>query len=224
MYYPLFLDLRCSRCLIVGAGRVGRRKLADVLACNPKEVLVLDPGLSAEAVSDITSDSRVRFAARSFLDEDVSGCRLVFAATSSSAVNRAVAEACRAYGVLCNCVDAPDRSDFLVPARICRDRFVVALSTQGASPALAKRLRTELENRLDKGFVPLAELLARLRPMVLALGMEPDQNGAIFRDVAFSELPEAFCRGDVARCKAVLRALLPPAIHSRLTELLYGLV
>lgn len=224
MYYPLFLDLRYSRCLIVGAGRVGRRKLADVLACDPQEVLVLDPGLSEEAAKDIASDPRVRFDARSFRKEDVSGCRLVFAATSSPAVNQTVAAACRACGVLCNCADAPDRSDFLVPARICRDRLVVALSTQGAGPALAKRLRTELESRLDKGFVPLAELLARLRPTILALGMDSDRNGALFRDVAFSDLPEAFCRGDAARCEAVLRELLPPAVHPQLTELLHGLV
>lgn len=224
MYYPLYLDLRHCRCLIVGAGRVGRRKLADLLLCNPEQILVVDPKVRAEDPGVCAGDPRVLLAARPFREEDLAGRRLAFAATSDAAVNLAVASACREHGVLCNCVDAPEESDFLVPARVCRGNLAVAISTQGASPALAKRLRLELESWLDSGFVPLAELLARLRPAVFALGMPSEQNGAVFRAVAFSDLPKALRCGDAVRCRDLLRRLLPPALHPQLTELLHGLV
>ena len=224
MYYPLFLDLRRSRCLIVGAGRVGRRKLADLLAADPVEILVLDPGLTQRDLGPAGEDPRVVFASRPFIEADVSGRRLVFAASSDAGVNRAVAEACARHGVLCNCADAPELGDFLVPAQIRRERIVVALSTQGASPALARRLREELEQRLDQGFVPLAELLARLRPLVLAMSDDSEQNAELFRKVAFSSLHKALQGRDKARCETLLRELLPPDLHPRLTELLHGLL
>ena len=101
-YYPLFLSLADARCLVVGAGPVGRRKIADLLSCAPAELLVVDPALDEAALRqalDGQNTAPLRAEKRAFRPEDVEGRALTFAATPSAAVNSAIARLCRACGV-----------------------------------------------------------------------------------------------------------------------------
>ncbi len=223
-YYPLFLDLSRTHCLIVGAGEVGRRKLATVLESAPASVLVLDvfpPSDELEAV--LAADSRVTFEQRAFTPADVKGRTLIFAATGNRDVNAAVSAACARQNVLCNCADAPREGNCIVPATARKDPLVAALSTGGGSPALARRLRRELEFWLEPR-AALARLMGRLRPHVLAMPGKTGQNTALFRTLTYSSLQEALELGDRARCEALLRELLPDALHPHIPELLYDLV
>lgn len=246
-HYPLFLDLRTVRCLVVGAGAVGRRKIASLLACEPLEVLVIDPALDLElaegaatrgagAASTATPAApdegeaafwqhpRLRCLQRTVEEDDLDGRGLVFAATGDRTTNAALAAACARRGIWCNVADAPDESTFLVPASLKQGRVELALSTGGASPALTRWLREELEQWLETRFAPLAEVLARLRPLVLALGRETGHNTALFRALVRSELPQALATRDSTRCRELLRLHLPEELHCRITELLHGLV
>ena len=97
-YYPLFLDLAEARCLLVGGGRVGRRKAATLLECSPASLLVLDPGLDEAAFRASLEGldcSPLSCEARGFCPEDIEGVSLVFAATPSAEVNSAIARLCR---------------------------------------------------------------------------------------------------------------------------------
>lgn len=235
-YYPLFLDLRTARCLVVGAGKVGLRKTAALLECDPSLVLVLDTAPLSPAWDALAKDTRFVFEQRPFTANDVLGCTLVFAATSSREVNAAVHEACVARAVLCNVADAPEESRFIVPACARHARLTVALSTGGASPALARKMRRDFAQRLREGYAPLADVLARLRPLVLALESvdkgvcEPlealtgqAERAALFRAVADSGLADSLALGDRARCETLLRETLPDVLHANITELLYDL-
>ena len=167
-YYPLFLDLRRVRCLVVGAGTVGKRKISALLQSQAQHILVLD----LMALSQyLPQDPRVSFEARAFREEDLAGRMLVFAASDERAVNAAVASAGAKAGILCNCVDAPDEGAFIVPVSARSGRLSLALSTGGASPAYARLLREELEEWLQDRS-SLAELLGRIRPLLLALQMD----------------------------------------------------
>lgn len=232
-------------CVVVGAGDVGCRKLADVLKTDVARVLVLDTAPPSPALLGFLEDPRVVFAQRAFVATDLENfdnpkcpepranleslehqgqpAGLVFAATANAQVNAAVVEACAARGILCNCADAPESSGFIVPARVCRGRVTLTVSTQGGSPALARHLRESLETFAEP-FAALAELLARLRPMVLALGHESVHNKELFRSLVASDLREAMATKDAGRCEALLRGLLPVALHPRITELLHELV
>lgn len=223
-YYPLFLDLSRTHCLIVGAGDVGRRKLAAVLESAPASVLVLDVAPpSAELAEVLAADFRVTFARRTFTPADVEGRGLVFAATGNREVNAAVAAACARRNILCNCADAPREGNCIVPATARKGDLVAALSTGGGSPALARHLRLELESWLEAR-AALATLLGRLRPHVLAMPAKTGQNTTLFRTLTHSSLREALDTGDRARCEALLRELLPDALHPHIPELLYDLV
>ena len=235
MYYPLFLSLERAHCLIVGAGEVGLRKAHSLLECGPASLLVLDVTAPGSAWEKLRTYPALRTETRAFTPDDVVGKALAFACTGSREANAAVVRACAAQGVLCNCVDAPLEGSFIVPAT-ARARHVpgndalsgeavelsAALSTGGGSPAWARVLKQELEDWLAPR-LPMTVLLARLRPLVLALGDDTGQNTAIFRSLARSGLREALGT-DPEASRRMLREALPEALHPHIPELLYDLI
>ena len=223
--YPLFLSLTGLHCLLVGLGQVGQRKLAGLLACDPASVLVLDPHASTQQDPTLLSmldDGRVRLEYRICTADDIHGKALVFAATGSVAENQRIAALCRNQGVLCNCASAPDYGSFQVPAVARNAPLAAALSTGGASPALARRWKDELTQWL----VPrarMAALMGRLRPMVLALNAETVHNTKLFRKLTASPLQQWLEDGDLENCRQWLLAELPSELHAHIAELLYDL-
>ncbi len=220
--YPIFLNLRQRACLVVGAGAVGRRKIEGLRAAGAGEILVVDPAI--DPTDDFFARPGITPAARPFAEADVQGKSLVFAATANFVVNEAVARACATAGVLCNVATSRDLSDFLVPSSFSMEGIHAAIFTDGASPALSRRLRLELEEYLARNFFGLATLMGRLRPLVLALGRPSAENAEIFRSVVDSDIGMALREHDAGRAKELLRRLLPEALHSRITELTHDLV
>ena len=136
--YPIFMDLSASRCLIVGAGGVGVRKLESLLRARPLEILVVDPS-PAPVCLQLATHPRVVLAKRMFMPDDCNDRTLVFAATGSREVNAAVAACCAKRGILCNIADNKEESSFIVPACIEHKNLSLAISTHGGSPALSRR-------------------------------------------------------------------------------------
>lgn len=237
-YYPLFLDLHGLHCCIVGAGAVGRRKLVTLLEHGAGSVLLLDLCPPDTELAALLHDPRIHFAQRTFREDDLEGCALVFAATGNREANAAITAACARRQVLCNCADAPHEGRFLVPAIARQGRITAALSTGGASPALARVLRQELEGWLES-WAALACLLERLRPLVLTLpaaafAPSPEKtiafrsrtahNTDLFRALVHcTELRAALNARDRQRCEGLLLDLLPAALHPHLPELLHDL-
>ncbi len=160
-YFPVFFDLRRRRVLIVGGGEVALRKLsllertgADITVVAP----VADPQIAARA-----ADGALQWFPREFLPDDLRGISLVIVATSRRAVNRWIALQCDARQIPVNVVDDREASRFIVPAIVDRDPVIVAVSTSGASPVLARRVRERLEALLPRRLGELALWLARMR-------------------------------------------------------------
>ncbi len=231
-YYPMFMDLTGARCLVVGAGRVGRRKLATLLECSPAFVLVLDPSLEALRLAQaitVPQGCELRCEAREFSPSDAEGMSLAFASTPSAHVNSAVAQACRTCGVPCNTAGPLDGAggSFIVPSHVEAGPLTLALSTGGASPALTKALREDLESWLDKGYPLLISLLEALRPRVLALGLGSDADSRVFRAICAmplrAQMLEALARGDSSMADSLLRPVLPDGLIFSSKEILHGM-
>lgn len=221
-FYPLLINTRGISCLLVGAGDVGARKLGSLLDTEVADILVLDPSPSS-ACLDLAKDPRVRLECRTFVPSDVTGRTLVFVATPDRAVNALVLKTCREQGILCNSADSPENNGFIVPATLQRGRITVSLSTQGASPALTRYLREKLEVYLDDRYTRMAELMARLRPMLVQADNDTASHATLFRQLVRSDLGDALADSCRERCVAILQELLPDSLHSRITELLYEL-
>ena len=157
-YYMACLDLRGRDCLVVGGGRVATEKVRGLLDAGAS-VTVVAPEIDAEL--DVLE---VRIVRRPFVRSDVVARFLVIAATSERTVNAAVSEAAAALSTLCNVADDPELCSFILPAVARHDPIVVAVSSGGASPALAKRIRDDITRLIGPEHAALARELAALRP------------------------------------------------------------
>lgn len=158
--YPIVLKLDAVPCLVVGGGAVAARKVAQLLTAGAA-VTVLAPELGEE-LQPLAQRGTVRHLPRLYRAGDVAPFRLVFAATSSREVNREVYREAAGRGVLVNSVDDPEGCSFYVPSILRRGDLLVAVSTSGKVPALARRLREYLQEKLAPG---LGEELERLHAL-----------------------------------------------------------
>ena len=203
--YPLVLNLQGRRCVVVGGGAVAERKVGALLQAGAN-VLVVAPSVSP-ALRGRAADGALEVRERSFEAADLDGVLLVFAATDRPDVNRAVAEAARARGVLVNLTDDPETCDFTVPATVRRGELTLAISTGARSPAFARHLRQELEAWLSPERCLLLELVAELRRDLRTAGRTPSADAwqRAMSDVAVAEAIEV---GDRDGARARLRACL----------------
>lgn len=217
--YPLFLELSGRICLVAGLGPVGRRKAASLIAARPALIRLVDPAKphpEEKQLDSLAANAGVKLhrAERAFALADLNSCTLVFAATSAPEINRHIAELCTERGLLCNVADSPEDSGFLVPAAWKQANIQVAVSTSGASPALAAHIRDELSIFLDGRYTLLGQLLDHLRPLVAQSGRGADWNRQLFRKLLDAGLPAALQVRDHIRAAAILRSLLPPEVHA----------
>jgi precorrin-2 dehydrogenase/sirohydrochlorin ferrochelatase len=162
--YPILLvDLHHARCVVVGGGEVAARKVESLWAAGA-QVSVISPHL--HPVLESLATGGVEVIRRAYQRGDLEGTFLAVAATDEPAVNEAVWEEARARGMLINVADDPEHCNFFVPAAVRQGDLVIAVSTGGASPALARCLRERLEVEFGPAHAPLMELAARLRERV----------------------------------------------------------
>jgi precorrin-2 dehydrogenase/sirohydrochlorin ferrochelatase len=161
-YYMACLDLEGRRCLVVGGGAVGLEKAAGLVAVGAR-VTVVSPELDAGF-----AELDVEWRRGLYRSSDLRGTFLVVAATSDRATNERVSRDAERRGMLCNVADVPELCNFILPAVPREGPIAVAVSTGGASPALAKRLRGQIAELVTPRHAALAEELRAMRPEVKA--------------------------------------------------------
>jgi len=179
----MFVSLEGRSCLVVGAGQVGLRKIETLAECRAASVLVVDQNPPDEGLSALLTRpglcSSLHFVQRDFQDSDLDGVFLAIASTSSPTVNQRISDLCRQRGVLCNIVDQPEACTFIVPATVRQGDLTLAISTGGQSPALAKALRKDLQKAYGPEYALFLDLMGRLRPLVLGLGLDEFSMSAV---------------------------------------------
>jgi uroporphyrin-III C-methyltransferase/precorrin-2 dehydrogenase/sirohydrochlorin ferrochelatase len=165
-YLPIFLDLRGRRCLVVGGGEVAARKVSLLLEAGAA-VTVLAPEV-CETLAAQAASGRIAHRVARFSPEILDGVALAIAATDDRSVNRRVSEEARRHNIPVNVVDDPELCSFVMPAIVDRSPVVVAVSTGGASPVLARLIRAKLESLIPAAYGHLAALMDRFRDAVKA--------------------------------------------------------
>jgi precorrin-2 dehydrogenase/sirohydrochlorin ferrochelatase len=185
-YYPLFLDISGRKCVVIGGGNVAERKVERLLACGAlTEVVgkVLTPLLAAWKV-----EGKIVHRSADYEESCLVDAFLVIGATDDEAVNGRIARDARALGIPVNIVDDPARCDFILPSIVERGDLSIAVSTGGRSPALAKKLRRDLEAVYGPEYAILLEILGELREKVIAGERPSDENRERFEAVVSSEI------------------------------------
>jgi siroheme synthase-like protein len=159
--FPLFVELAGRPCLVIGGGGVATRKVDGLLAVGAR-VTVISPDISG-ALAMLVDERRIRHEARRYAPGDLHGFVLAFAATDDGSINGAVAAEGRHRGVWVNAADDPAHCDFILPSVLRRGALTVAVSTGGASPALARVVREEIEACVPPGYAALAEVAGDVR-------------------------------------------------------------
>lgn len=170
-YYPAFADIEDQPCLVVGGGGIAEEKTAALLDCGA-DVTVISPDATA-ALRDRADRGEINWIARQYEPGDVRGHRLVISATDSTVVNERVYRDAEAEGVMVNVVDVPALCRFIVPSVVRRGDLCIAISTGGKSPALAKKIRGQLEGAFGTEYAVLLDLLGQYRPRMKAT--HPDE-------------------------------------------------
>lgn len=166
--HPIFLDLRDRPVVVIGGGEVAERKIAALLESGAR-VTVISPAVT-EGIRGHAEAGRLRVELRPYRAGDLRGARLAYAATGDAALNRAVREEADNAGVWLNVADEPALCDFFAPAVVRRGDLTIAIGTEGASPALAARLREHLEQNLGTQYADLVEKLGLIRARYRAAG------------------------------------------------------
>jgi siroheme synthase-like protein len=163
--YPAFLRLAGKRVLLIGGGKIAAHKARALARCGARVKLV------APRVCAAAWESAERVIERRFRASDLDGAALAVCATADEDLNARVSRLCRSRGIWANVVDRPPLCDFFVPAVIRRGPVSIAVSTGGASPFMARRLRRRLQGFLTPEDARLASALSRLRPRLLGMSM-----------------------------------------------------
>ena len=160
-YYPAFLALTGRRCLVIGAGEVAERKVGALVEAGAK-VTVVSPEATPE-VERLASAGKVRWERRNHRRGDLEGAWLAIAATDDAAAQQAIFAEAEEARVFCNVVDVAERCSFIAPAVVQEGDLTVAISTGGKSPAVARRLREDLQQEVLPGYAALLEIAGEVR-------------------------------------------------------------
>ena len=167
-YYPVFLDLKNKHCLIFGGGAVAESKLAKLLESSA-DVTVISPEITA-GIREALQPGKLEWEAREYQPGDLAGAFLGIAATNLRGVNELIFREAEELGVLINVVDEPEQCSFIAPSVVSRGPVTVAISTDGTSPALARKLRETLDRSSVLDWADLAGVLSRTRKQVKKQG------------------------------------------------------
>ena len=205
-YFPVFFDLTRQKVLIVGGGEVALRKVS-LLERTGASISVVAPEIAPELLQRAAAGS-LTLAIREFVPADLDGARLVIVATSRRAVNRWIANLSEARDIPVNVVDDREASRFIVPAIIDRDPVLVAISTGGASPVLARRLRERLEALLPRRIGALAGWLQALRAGARRKLRDTDERRRFFEAIVDGPAARRFIEGDAQGAQRIAQQLL----------------
>lgn len=164
--FPIFLKLAGRPCTVIGGGVIAESKIESLKAAEAR-ITVIAPEVTAR-IADLAAAGEVEWVRRGYAAGDLAGQFLVVAATDDPATNRAVFQEARERDILCNAVDDPPFCDFYFPSVVRRGDLQIAISTAGASPALAQRIRKEINAQLPLDAGEWLTELGNLRREVVA--------------------------------------------------------
>lgn len=203
-YYPIFLEMKDRRCVVIGGGSVAERRVEGLLAAG-SNVTVISPSIT-DGLRDLLGQGAIRHVAREYRAGDWAGYDLVFAATDYSETNAAVANEARSLRIWVNSADEPDHCDFIMPAVIRRGGLAVAVSTGGESPAATRAIREELDEYFTADYAGFVQIAGEVRRELRERAVSPP--GGAWSRALHGEFRRLLKEGKPAQAKKLLMETL----------------
>jgi precorrin-2 dehydrogenase/sirohydrochlorin ferrochelatase len=201
--YSVSLYLVDAPCLVVGGGTVALRKTKSLLFAGAR-ITVVSPGF----IPEFESLQGIKTITREFRTEDLEDKFLVISATDNRALNESVAREAKRRNMLVNVVDVPDLCNFFVNSQVRRGDLSISISTGGASPALSKRIRKELEQQYGEGYRGFLRLMREYRPVIISRVTDPGQRKKVFERLAAARIETLLeDKGEAAAREAIERVI-----------------
>lgn len=205
-YLPIFIDVSGRACIVIGGGEIAERKVRSLIEAGAT-VVVISPTVTPELAA-MSRSGAIRHLARKYERGDLAGSWLAFEATGDDATARMVAVEAAERGVPNNVADVPELCTFIVPAVVRRGGLQLAISTGGASPALARKIREELEESFGPEYELTIELLADARRWLRVHESDLGSRARLLSALVNSDLRECLKRGDFDSVNAIVKRVL----------------
>lgn len=201
-FYPMMMNLGGRDCLVVGGGDVAARKIEMLVSCGAK-VKVAAPDIDDSLLPLIENGSVVHIRG-DYETSHMEDAVLAIAATDNESVNRAVFDDATKKGIPVNVVDVPELCTFIVPSIVERGDLLIAISTSGKSPAFAKRIRKELQEKFGPEYGKMLKLMGDIRDLYKEKEPDLDKRMAFLSKVANSDLLEKAREGEMPKAEEVI--------------------
>ncbi|MDL1969253.1 MAG: bifunctional precorrin-2 dehydrogenase/sirohydrochlorin ferrochelatase [Deltaproteobacteria bacterium] len=180
-YYPVNLDIQNRKCLVVGGGSVGTRKVMTLLECGAV-VTVVSSDVTEELL-ELAEKKMIELKKMPYESQDIDGMFLVIGATDNEELNWQINKDAEHQNKLCNIADRPDACNFILPSIVNRGNLVIAISTSGKSPAFAKKMRQDFEKEFGEEYDEFLQLMGAIRKKALSEKHEPEAHKHLFEQL-----------------------------------------
>lgn len=201
-FLPIYYEIKNKPCLVVGGGKVASRKIRLLLSAGASVTLVSPQ--NCDEISGMVNENKIVWQQRDFSETDINGQALIIASTNNEQVNLAIAELAQQHNIPCNLVDNPDKGSFIMPSIIDRSPVIVAVSTGGSSPVLARLIKARLESLIPAGYGKLAEIAGEYREKIKQLISNPENRKRFWKHVLQSGFAERVFSGHLDEAKVIL--------------------
>jgi precorrin-2 dehydrogenase / sirohydrochlorin ferrochelatase len=185
-YYPIYLDITSRRCIVVGGGDVAERKVRRLIECGA-HVVIIGKAVTPE-LEVMIREGRIDQIHDDYDEVYIHDAFLVIGATDRDEVNARISADARKRGIMINIVDDPDRCDFILPSLFQQGDLSIAISTGGKSPALAKKIREDMEGIYGPEYLTLLNVLGKLRERIMIRGRSSGENKQMFEFIVKSDI------------------------------------
>jgi precorrin-2 dehydrogenase/sirohydrochlorin ferrochelatase len=204
-YYPVYFNITNRMCVVVGGGDIAERKIARLLECGAS-VVVVGKKLGPKLV-DMKSEGKIKHIAGDYQEKHIRNAFLVIGATDRDDVNERIYRDAKRNGIPANIVDDPGRCDFILPSIFQQGDLQIAISTGGKSPALAKRLRLEMEKNYGPEYKTLLDIMGAVREKVITKGRPSEENKELFESLLNSDILRHIQEKNISKVKKIVNDL-----------------
>jgi len=209
-HYPVTLDVTGQRCTIAGGGQVAARKAAKLLQAGAK-LQVISP-LLCEELAQAAREGQLQWVPRSCREEDLPGNLLVIAATDQRTVNAWIAQYCREQNILVNVAASPRESSFIVNVAVIRGDLVLSVATNGQNPALAQKIRIDLERAYGPAYAEVLRVFNEARSLLKGQVAETVKREKLMKELLDSDIIELVVAGEVQLAREKVQACISASV------------